>query len=110
MEPTVSGLTYRVKVINKPEDAPTFLWGGLDVLREFDRHLLLFLRVDENGEEIRFGVSKFKGLGNDQPKTEIYGRLKPGEAYVIDVKGLRGVFANCEFDTFVMCGLIPQES
>lgn len=106
---TGTTLTYRVKVLKRPEANPVYLWGGMGVLKEFDKHLFLFFRVDDNGEEISFGSNRFAGIGDDKPTFEAFGKLGPSESFVVDLKGLKGIYANCEYDTFVMCTLLPCE-
>jgi hypothetical protein len=90
---------YRVKVRGR-----TFLWGGAEVTKKFDNdHLFIHFRVDETGEQIRFGVVKDAGAPLDD-----FGSLLPGECYTLKLNGIIGVFASLDDpqDTYVDCAII----
>lgn len=92
-------LPYRVKVRRR-----TFLWGGAEVIKKIDTdHLFIHFRVDETGEQIRFGVLKEAGASPDE-----LGSLRPGECYTLKLDGIIGVFASLDDpqDTYVDCAII----
>jgi hypothetical protein len=77
--------------------------------KEFKKHLLLFIRVDDQGEAIELGVEFFDGLLNKDSANRVLGVLQRGESYAVDLKGLRGVTARCQHDTWVTCTVVPLE-
>lgn len=90
---------YRIRVRRR-----TFLWGGAGVTKKIDTdRLFMHFRVDENGEQIRFGILKEQGGSFDE-----FGSLQPGESYTLKLDGLVGVFAAIDEpqDTYVECTII----
>jgi hypothetical protein len=94
--------TYRVKVRRR-----TYLWGGEGVLTTFNSSSSLFIhfRVDETGEEVRFGVLQQQGRSLRE-----MGTLKPGEGFTIGLNGIVGVYASLDDpkDTYVDCTIISS--
>jgi hypothetical protein len=92
-------MNYRLKVRQR-----TYLWGGEGVTRNIDSHLFLSFRVDDEGEQVRFGVRDKSGT-----LTE-YGLLNPGECYTIRLHDIFGVYASCAEDTNVECYVLQDSS
>jgi hypothetical protein len=102
-------LTYKIKVRRKNPATPIYLWGGRGVLKEFKKEILLFMRVDEEGETVTIGVDYYDGVLNNEPEKKRIATLEKGESFAVDLKGVKGVYANCEFDTGVTCTIVPLE-
>lgn len=96
------GLSYRVKVRGR-----TFLYGGDDVQALHKPpgtlNMVLFFRVSDVGETIKFGVRRV-----GQPLTDL-GSLGAGECFVIHLDGVAGVYAvvAAPEDSDVDCTLTP---
>ncbi|WP_406694490.1 hypothetical protein V5E97_25790 [Singulisphaera sp. Ch08] len=94
---------FRVKV---KRGVRTFLWGGSDIKSDVTRRLtipvLLSLRVDDFGENMRFGFLSYEDEGADENE---FGTLKPGESFTVTLDGLRAIWAEAEHDCFVDCDL-----
>lgn len=91
--------SFRVKVRRER----TFIWGGEKVTQPFDMPLYALLRVDENGEEIRFGVLR---LDNNTRTAHDAGALRAGECYAVPLANVIGVYASCASDTYIDCTVV----
>jgi hypothetical protein len=99
---------YRVKVKRKET---TYLWGGPGVSSDNARSLLipilLAVRIDDLGEEVEFGYKTTLPVTEDS-----YGKLRPGESYLISLEKLTAVWARTannspdSHDSFVDCELV----
>lgn len=94
---------YRVKVRQQ-----TYLYGGANVKTEagtFNSNLVLFMRVDDLGEDIKFGIRRKK-----DGAVQDLGTLRPGESYALKLEDVSGVYATAsdENDTTVECSLLSN--
>lgn len=94
---------YRVKV----RSTPTFLIGGVGVVDGFSAPCTLVVRVDEDGEQVNFGVYKEAPMQSDKNKS--LGFLDPAQTLLIGIDDMRGVYASCSTETFVDCYIMPKE-
>ncbi|MCE9566006.1 MAG: hypothetical protein K8U57_28615 [Planctomycetes bacterium] len=78
-----------------------YLWGGAEIGHHLPTSIILTIRVDDFGENVRFGVR-----GKTGEESPPYGTLQPGECFTLDLKDLRGVWAECterNVDTMIHC-------
>lgn len=89
--------SYEVRV--RGTTAPMYLWGSAGVTENitFDKPLVLHVRNDVFGEEIKFGTQI--ASGSQTPM----GALQPGECVSIPLQGISGVFATCLLESTVAC-------
>ena len=91
-------LSYKVKV----RKGRANLWGNPQITKVFDTDLILFFRVDENGDGIQFGYKK-----KDDPEVSC-GTLEPGESFAITLEKVLVVYADCAGDTFLDCAILAS--
>lgn len=98
--------TYRTKVTSRKAEQPSYLWGGAGISGTHDTsiEMLMLIRVDEEGETIRFGIN----YGITPPK--ILGRLERGQSFVVQLKHVNNIYAFCDvsasFDSWISCTFI----
>lgn len=87
-------MNYKVKVrIKDSADALSnrvFLWGGKGVKMNCSANIVLTIRVDDNAEPVDFGIVSIDTNGDKETNL---GLLEIGEAYSINLKGLKAVWA-----------------
>ena len=93
---------YSVKVRREK----TYLWGGEDIARNLDHNFFLVCRVEDFGEKVELKSIKIGDQGADPVE---YGIIRPGESYIVPLKGISGVSANTQqgkIDSTLVCTLI----
>ncbi|WP_172125269.1 hypothetical protein [Devosia sp. 919] len=88
--------SYSVKVRTK-----TYLWGSAGVVVGLDDPLLLMIHNDPRGDEIVLTA---------EPAAGGLGTLQPGECWTYPLKGLTGLFADCDADSTVSCTIMALRS
>jgi hypothetical protein len=92
-------ISYNVKVVNKK----TYLWGSAGIASDFTQDFFLFCRVDDFGEQI--SLAKEQKTNTGTPPTPV-GSLDPGEAYIVSLNQISGVYAQTttgNVDSVVHC-------
>ena len=93
--------TYRVKV---PAQVRRYLIGSHSVQKKIDSHHYLFFRVDDDGNALKIGRSKFD-IGGNIIEEVLVTTLQPGEGYIVQLDDVVGIWAECPFDTIVQCAI-----
>ena len=90
------------------ETGSTSLWGGPGIPRENtpqSQPLILVVRVDDVGEELRLFKTLYQGSGN----PIVIGKLGASSVFAISLTGVRHVYARCsdaKSDSHVFCTLM----
>jgi hypothetical protein len=94
-KPSTDGsfFSYRTKV-ERPTRA--YLFGGPGIANTATLWVgcVLILRVDDAGDPINFGTT-YTVLGNPPPQDQPVGQLGPGQVWLLPLKDLLSVYAEC---------------
>lgn len=93
---------YRVKVRADGVVQKTYLFGGEKIARPARVNCGLLIRVDLNGEPVEISYSSEPG------NSLRVGVLERGEAYIVGLGSVTGVWATAKNDTLVDCYIVPN--